>query len=719
MSGAIYSDAWYRIAEARVSLLPGVRTSRQSYRGQPWVVLEDAFAHRFFRITPEAHAFLLTLHQGVTVDSAWQAYLRAHPQRAPGQEEVVQLLSQLHVSNLLHFSDGANSIEIDLRAREVRGKELRGKLMSFLYFRMPIWDPDDTLTAMDKVLRAVPTWLMVALWLAVGLAGAAAVIGQWHLVGDRAQGAFAWANLPWLYLSMAVMKVIHEMCHGLVCKRYGGSVHTFGLMFLVTTPLPYVDTTATWAFPDKRHRMLVSSAGMLADLFMAGVGALVWAATGPGLVNSLAFNVMLIGSVSSLLFNGNPLLRFDAYYVLADALDIPNFYQKSQQYWFFLADRYLLGSHAARSPVDVPSERKWFLLYAPVSLVYRLIVSYAIVLFVMDMWLGLGMLMLVLTLYMLLWAPAWKGLKHLFGSQVQAHRWRAWGGAGGLLGAMALLVFAVPWPHSISAQGVVQMSRFSVLYAPLDGRLERAVLGQGQTVAAGTPLMWFDETTLKLDMEQTLRERDELLAMERASLTRQSVDLQPLVEQRLAKEQRLLELKSRLDKAVLRAPHEGRYVALDGAERQGAWLGQGTEVGHVLDPSQGFQFVAVVSQESARELFASPVGEINLRVLGQADRLIEVERVVLLPYQLDRLPSAALGWLGGGDLAVSNQDAKGEKAAEEFFEVRLTLKPDSAADVVLAHGMRGLLRLTLPPRSLYDRIDESLRQLVQKRYRLG
>ena len=135
--------------------------------------------------------------------------------------------------------------------------------------------------------------------------------------------------------------------------------------------------------------------------------------------------------------------------------------------------------------------------------------------------------------------------------------------------------------------------------------------------------------------------------------------------------------------------------------------------------AQGFQFVAVVSQESARELFASPVGEINLRVLGQADRLIEVERVVLLPYQLDRLPSAALGWLGGGDLAVSNQDAKGEKAAEELFEVRLTLKPDSAADVVLAHGMRGLLRLTLPPRSLYDRIDESLRQLVQKRYRLG
>ena len=719
MSGAIYSDAWYRIAQARVSLLPGVRTSRQRYRERPWVVLEDAYAHRFFRITPEAHDFLLTLHQGVTVDEAWQAYLRQYPEQAPGQEEVVQLLSQLHVSNLLHFSEGANNIEIDRRAGEVRQKELRGKLMSFLYFRIPLWDPDDFLTAMDRRLRWLPAWLLVAFWLGLTLAAGSAVIANWSQIGDRAQGAFAWANLPWLYLCMAVMKVVHEICHGLVCKRYGGRVHTFGLMFLVTTPLPYVDTTASWAFPNKWHRMLVSSAGMLADLFMAALGALVWASTGPGLVNSLAFNVMLIGSVSSLLFNGNPLLRFDAYYVLADALDIPNFYQKSQQYWYYLTDRYLLGSHAARSPVDAPSEQKWLLMYTPVSLAYRLMVSYAIVIFVMDLWFALGLVMLIMTLYLLVIAPSWKGLSHLLGPQVQAHRWRAWSGAGALIAAVSALVFVVPWPHSIQAQGVVQLSRFSVLYAPLDGRLERAVLGHGQTVAAGTPLMWFDPTVISLEMEQTERERDELVAQERAALARQAADVQPIVEQRLAKQQRLAELNRRRQLAVVRAPHAGRFVAPEGGERQGSWLAQGTEMGHVLDPSQGYQFVAVVSQERARELFSSPASELSVRLLGQADQVIAVERLVLLPYQRDRLPSAALGWLGGGDLPVSTQDSKGEKAAEEFFEVRMTIKADPDAPVVLAHGMRGVLRLGLPARSLYDRVNESLRQLVQKRYRLG
>ena len=719
MSGAIYSDAWYRIADAHVSLLPGVRTSRQVYRGQHWVVLEDAYAHRFFRITPEAHDFLLTLHPGISVDQAWQDYLRAQPERAPGQEEVVQLLSQLHVSNLLYFCDAANSTEIDQRARDNRRKELRGKLLSFLYFRVPIWDPDDFLFAADRRLRVLPGWMITTVWLAVTLAGLGAVIGHWEGVADRSQGVFAWANLPWLYLCMAVMKVVHEICHGLVVKRYGGKVHTFGLMFLVTTPLPYIDTTASWAFPNKHHRMLVSSAGVLADLFMAALGALVWVVTGPGLVNSLAFNVMLIGSVSSLVFNGNPLLRFDAYYVLADALDIPNLYQKAQQYWFYLADRYLLGSHAARSPVDVPSERKWLLAYAPVSLVYRLLVSWAIVLFVMDLWFALGVVVLGLTLYMLVLAPAWKGARHLVGPSVQAHRWRAWAGASVLLGLPALLLFAVPWPHSIQAQGVVQFSRAAVLYAPLDAQLERARLGHGQWVSAGEPLMWFDTRGLRLDIEQTERERDELLALQRAALSRQAADVAPLGEQVAAKAQRLQELRRRLDEAVLRAPHSGRYVAIDSGERLGTWVPQGAELGHVLDPAAGYQFVAVISQERARALFGSALGEMGLRLLGQTDQTLSVERLVMLPQQKAQLPSAPLGGHGGGDLAVSAQDGTGERAAEEFFEIRVALRPEAGIPLALAHGLRGVLRIELPARTLYARLSDALRQLFQKRYQLG
>jgi putative peptide zinc metalloprotease protein len=719
MSGAIYSDAWYKIANAHVGLLPGVKATPQSYRGQAWVVLEDAYAHRFFRITPDAHDFLKTLHAGISVDEAWQAYLREHPQRAPGQEEVVQLLSQLHISNLLHFQDSADSRQIDQRAQETQQKEFKSKALSFLYFRVPLWDPDDFLNSADRWIRHLPALLVWVLWVGVLVAGGVVTVTHWEQVSSSSQGAFAWTNLPWLYLCLAVMKVVHELCHGLVCKRHGGKVHTFGLMFLVTTPLPYIDTTASWTFPNKWHRMLVSSAGMMADLFMAATAALLWGVTGPGLINSLAFNVMLIGSVSSLLFNGNPLLRFDAYYVLADFLDIPNFYQKAQSYWFYLGDRYLLGSHAARTPVDVASERKWLMVYAPVSLVYRLMVSYAIVLFVMDLWFALGFVVFCITFYMLIIAPLWKMIKHLFGPRVQTHRWRAWLGASGVALAAFLLVFMLPLPYAITAPGVVQFSRASVLYAPSDARLAQAQPGNGQWVQAGEALLRFDPEPMRLDLLQLEREYDELQALQRAALVHRSADVSSLQEQLDTKRERIQELRRRWESLTVRAPHEGRYVTFEGRERLGSWLSQGMELGHVLDSTGGHQFVAVISQERARELFGVELGTRQVRLRGQADIDLEVDELVILPYERARLPSAALGWLGGGEVPVATDDQRGEKAAESFFEVRATLRPVVNADLRLMHGLKGVLRIELPYRSLFQRFSDSLRQLMQKRYQLG
>lgn len=719
MSGAIYSDAWYKIAGSRVSLLPGVRVSRQVYRGRPWVVLEDGYSHRFFRITPEAYEFVRGLRPEVTVDEAWQACIRERPERAPGQEEVVQLLSQLHVSNLLHFSDAGDHREIALRAGKTRQKELRAKLLSFLYFRVPVWDPDDFLAAVDGVLRRWPRWLIPGIWLAGMLAGLYVVVTHVDAIADRSQGVFAWTNLPWLYACMAVMKMVHEICHGLVCRRYGGEVHSFGLMFLVTTPLPYVDVTASWSFPNRWHRMLVSGAGMIADLFMAAIGAVVWAATGPGLVNSLAFNVMMIGSISSLVFNGNPLLRFDAYYVLADYLDIPNFYQKSQQYWTYLADRYLLGTHAAQAPVDERGERMWFVLYAPVSFVYRLVVSFAVTVLVMDLWFGLGVVVMGITLYMLLLGPLWKGLVHLSGQRVQAHRARALTGAGLVAAGLAVIVFWVPFPHSIIAQGVVQHSRESVLYAPTDARLERAVMGNGQAVTRADALMWFDDAPLALEIEQVRLELDELLAFQRLAVANRAADLAALEQQAAAKRQKLQDLLGRRAELTVRAPHDGLYVAAEGWERVGSWIPRGTTLGHVLDRSSGFQFVAVITQERARELFRSPPPQAVLRLVGQTDRDLAVTQVVVVPYQRDRLPSAALGWLGGGDLPVKADSSRGDVAAEEFFEIRANLSAASLEGVALHRGLRGAMRMPLPGQTLFQRLAESLQQLLQKRYRFA
>jgi putative peptide zinc metalloprotease protein len=152
----------------------------------------------------------------------------------------------------------------------------------------------------------------------------------------------------------------------------------------------------------------------------------------------------------------------------------------------------------------------------------------------------------------------------------------------------------------------------------------------------------------------------------------------------------------------------------------GSWIPRGAVLGHVLDQSSGFQFVAVITQERARELFRSQPEQAVLRLVGQADQDIAVERVVLVPYQRDRLPSAALGWLGGGDLPVKADNARGDVAAEEFFEIRATLTATAQRqDLSLHHGLRGAVRMALPGRTLYERLAESLQQLLQKRYRFA
>jgi putative peptide zinc metalloprotease protein len=354
-----------------------------------------------------------------------------------------------------------------------------------------------------------------------------------------------------------------------------------------------------------------------------------------------------------------------------------------------------------------------------VSFVYRLVVSFAVTVLVMDLWFGLGVVVMGITLYMLLLGPLWKGLVHLSGQRVQAHRARALTGAGLAAAGLAVILFWVPFPNSIIAQGVVQHSRESVLYAPTDARLERAVMGNGQAVTRADALMWFDDAPLALEIEQVRLELDELLAFQRLAVANRAADLAALEQQAAAKRQKLQDLLGRRAELTVRAPHDGLYVAAEGWERVGSWIPRGTTLGHVLDRSSGFQFVAVITQERARELFRSPPQQAVLRLVGQTDHDLAVTQVVVVPYQRDRLPSAALGWLGGGDLPVKADSSRGDVAAEEFFEIRANLSPSSLEGVALHRGLRGAMRMSLPGQTLFQRLAESLQQLLQKRYRFA
>jgi len=715
MSGT-FSESWHRVAEARVALLPTVAVSKQRYRGQIWYVLRDTYTQRFFRVTPQGYAFLSRLSTARTVEQVWESCLRDMPRVAPGQEEVLQLLGQMHQSNLLYHDTPSDSETIFSRFREQKRKELQGKILGFLSIRIPIWDPNrwlDRQRGLSYSLVSVPMAIAIVALLLLG--GAAALSNSERLM-SQTEGLFVLDNMLLLYLCMAVMKGLHELGHAHVIKRFGGEVHSFGIMLLLLMPLPYVDATGSWSFRDRRARALVGAAGIIVELVLAAIGALIWAYTGPGLVNSLAFNVMLIGSVSSLLFNGNPLLRFDAYYVLSDLIDIPNLYQRSGQQWRYMADRYLLGTQRLESPATDHAERAWLIGYGLASLAYRAVIFAAILLLLADTWLPFAILFCATLAIMAIAMPGARWLKHLRGPATLRNRRRAVT-VSLLLAVLPLaLLAALPFPDSIRAPGMVESSAFTQVVTGTAGRLEKIEAVHGSRVTSGQVLARLHNPELDWDIESAAAAVTEAELFRNLALRHVPADVAAWEQRINAARERLNDLIARRADLIVRASQDGIWSAERLHERLGNWVARGQTLGELVNPDM-LRFTAVVSQEQADRLFDRNLADTQLRLQGQPRRPLVPDGLRLVPYERDRLVSPALGWLSGGAVPVRPDDPQGISTVDTYFELQASFDARETGLLAL-HGMTGWLRVPLPPSTLAEQAERALRQFVQKRYSL-
>jgi len=180
---------------------------------------------------------------------------------------------------------------------------------------------------------------------------------------------------------------------------------------------------------------------------------------------------------------------------------------------------------------------------------------------------------------------------------------------------------------------------------------------------------------------------------------------------------RRLNLQQQLQQLQVRASQDGEWVAPDLHEQLGTWMQRGQALGEVVDAGS-FRFVAVMPQEQANIMFQNTFRDAELRLNGQADTTLALPRVSVIPFQSDQLPSTALGWLGGGDIAVNTQEPSGTKAMESFFLLQGEIPAVQQRGVTVLHGLSGTLRLQSPARPLANQAYRALKQLVQKRYAL-
>lgn len=715
MSGT-FSESWYLVANLRAAMLPNVKIHKQFYRGNNWYVLQDPCSGRFFRLQEIAYLFISGLSVVTTIDEYWHLFVNKYPQQAPSQEDVIQLLSQLHHSSLLFYRSEADTETIFERINAQERKEHLSKLMAFMYLKVPLFDPDPLLEKTGSLLKPLFSFYAFIIWALALILGMFTVLENWGTLVSQTQGVLSPDNLFLLYVALFGIKLCHEFGHAIALKRFGGKTTTLGLMFIVLTPLPFVDASQSWSLKRDKHRAIVGFAGMYVELFLASLAAIVWANTAPGLLNSLSFNIMIIGSVSSLIFNGNPLLKFDAYYILSDLLRLPNLFKNSSSQWLYFFNKYCLGTRNALSPSFDNYEKYIYTAYGFSSYFYRLAVVFVVAVYAADLWIGLGIAMVVVSLFIWLLIPIWKLMKFLMTSgEIRNNRRQAWS-VSILFFSIVIYIFAiVPFPYNVKVPGVVQSEESVQIYSDSGGVLNKLMFSSGEYVEKGDVIAVFENPDLELEMAIISHQIKEINLLVRQALDKGNADVHSLTQQMGSLVEQLNEVKFKIDSLKIVAPFSGIWVPNDLLVRVGTSFNIGDDLGYLYNNNK-FKFVSVVNQEYASDIFNSQLNSVGLRVLGQSDKEIGLDKSILNPYKKYYLPAESLGWDAGGPVMSRRTEDGRVKAVEPFFEVISSINIDSG--VTLYEGMTGWALFRLPPKSMFWQLRQAALQLVQQRYKI-
>jgi putative peptide zinc metalloprotease protein len=714
VSDELLSPSWYRVSGLRPSLRQHARFHRHVYRGQAWHVVQDRASGRCHRLTPAAHQIAARMDGQRTVQQLWDEVCTRLGDAAPTQDETIRLLGILHAADVLRCDVAPDVEEIFRRSRRRQRQALWQRLSSPLFLKVPLADPDAWLTRWAPVVAplfgragaaacALP--VLAALVFAAVHSGALAEAGPSGLLETR--------NLLILWLVFPAIKAVHELGHAFATKVWGGEVHEVGVLFLVLVPIPYVDASAASAFAEKPRRVLVGAAGILVEVVLASLALLVWLAAEPGVVRDVAYTTFWIGGASTLLFNGNPLLRFDGYYVLADAIEIPNLKQRSSEYLSWLVLHRVFGVEQARCPLTAPGEAGWLAVYGIASFGYRLLVSFGIAVFISQKFFLLGTILAITVVATGVVVPAFQKLGFLLTSpRLGEQRPRALALSGAAAALAVALFFFVPAPIFTTTQGVIWPPEHSQVRAGGDGFVVRLLAEPGAPVRAGQPLVLTRDAVLETDARVLEAELLELRARRHGEASENRGRARKLDGEIAAAEAALARARERVGDVVVRSPGEGRFVVPDAQDLVGRFVAQGEPLGWVVGP--GAATVRVVVPQADVDLVRSRTRSVQVRLASRIAEVIDARIRREVPAASDRLPTAALGAAGGGPFALDPGDESGLRTRQTVFQFDLGLDRELQRPEV---GTRVHVRFAHGWEPLSERVGRSLRRLFLSRLR--
>jgi len=696
----------------RLRVRPDLQITEQRYEGKVFHVVKDPVCLRYYRFSrQEYHVFerFDGTHTMEDVRKDFESEFKPHRLEFADLESFAR---QLVTAGLVqHETGGAGKHLYQRRAKQRRLKRL-ATVSNVMYWKIPVFDPDRLLTWMYGYLWWIFTPWFFAASVTLMLAAVFQVLVHFQTFYDkipRYQEFFAVNSLLYMWISLGVVKIIHEFGHGLSCKAYKGESHEMGFLLMCFSPAMYCNVTDAWTVADKWKRIIISFAGIYVELVIAALATFVWWYT-PHMVtvNNIAMAVMVLCSVSTVFFNANPLMRFDGYYMLADWIEIPNLRDRANRYLTNLFLSTCLGVEVPPEPYMAPGRRLLFVVYAVASYVYRWVVTFSIIFFLAD-FLGpqLKILSQMLAAFslgtMFIW-PTYRMVKNINqrGRLPDMKTKRVVATSAVALGLMAVACL-VPLPVSrVREVGLVTVDPGSadpvVLAEPAN--LASLHVQEGQFVKQGQLIARFDSRELTEQLALAESKRDEklvekdilsrlILSQPRGlDVARLNNDIQAAADDAVAQQSQVALTAGRL--AALRdkvAPRDGVVMGLVNRGEVGKLFDRNTQqakpVCTVGDPTKLLIKVPVSPMEHkllAEDLAAGGALEASVYVHGRTDRVFR-GKVVRLPRSSAKQVPYGLTSRSTGPVAVQAGGENGQElipvAQVYLVEVELT-DPDAS-----------------------------------------
>ena len=684
----------------RPRLRANLRIERRRSGDHQTVIVEDPISSRFYRLGEVEYAFAARLEHGA--EQALQHANAAFPQTPLGPADA------RHIVNWLAHEGLLEGIE------EAAPRPLRRlpRWLNPLIVRLPLLNPDAWLSRHYRWLRHVLGWPCQVLWWLVVTSALLLAVTEGPRLLQATSGIFYQGNWLALIGVWLVAKLAHELGHGLVCKHFGGQVSEAGVILVLLVPIGYVDATASWRFTRTRERVLVALAGMGTELFLAGIGLWTWALSSDGIVRDIAFNTVVVAGFTTLLFNANPLMRFDGYYALSDLLDIPNLYGRGQRWLGYAVRRYVLGQHVSSDLTHSPRDG-FVRLYGVATWLWRTLVIVTLLIAAAQLFHGAGLVLALLaasgvavTLVQrlrVLWSSLEPGSRLVSGLRGTA--------------VLALLVgaaLAIGWQSERSAPAWVDHDGAETVRAPEAGFVVEVAVTPGTRVVAGTPLARLDNPELQLETRLLALELQQAELAERAR--RSQGELAAAAEQAARVKrlrQRLNGLEQRLGGLSITSPRAGIVDAIDTGALLGRYLDAGDELLRVVDPQAKRIRVSLAERDAAA--LEPQAAEIRLPHRA-ALRLAMAEQS---PRASRRPDGAPVAIVHGGPLPVQTSTAPGtDRPRYEYLESRIEWAGVLPRDVArtLRAGELGSAHFEGPRitlwRWLYDQTERWLAHLL-------